>query len=262
MPATQENGIYLALIPDYGVKGILVALDIHLVNAMATIIDYEYDLLLDRQVEESYEGSIDAGDLIHMGSIYFEQLNAAPEIQAKFFFEEHGKEVVLDKSIKPKAKTIHAGPRFCALLNEEAFLYELHKATPAPHHHAKPGVPKNKLQLDIELLKHHMTDNFSGRSKYDISEASYEIDLHFDALVKDESGYNGAEKLQLQLDTFNKKLESAIANGLHSMIVIHGVGTGRLKQEIINIVKQHPKVKSYGPSFERKYGFGATEIFF
>jgi hypothetical protein len=257
------KGIYLALIPDYGVHQILVALDIHLVNGLDNDIDYHYELELRRNVEEAYEGTIEGGDLVHMGSIYFEQLNESPEIFVELDFKEHGKAVKVERSVKLKPQAIHKGPKFCQLINENAFWYELHIQKAAAAIMPKPAAPKTKLQVDADMLKHFMTENSTGgKGKFDLSEPDPEIDLHFDMLVKDETGWSAGEKLNLQLETFNKRLESAIANGLHSMVVIHGVGTGRLKKEIIEILKQHPKVRSYGPSFERKYGFGATEIFF
>ena len=40
------------------------------------------------------------------------------------------------------------------------------------------------------------------------------------------------------------------------------MGTGKLKKELYKLLQKHPQVRSYGPCFAPKYGFGATEVFF
>jgi dsDNA-specific endonuclease/ATPase MutS2 len=54
-------------------------------------------------------------------------------------------------------------------------------------------------------------------------------------------------------------MSSAIANGIKKLIVIHGVGNGKLKQEITAILKGIEGVSFHDASYKH-YGFGATEI--
>lgn len=259
----ERKGIYLALTPDRGFDGSLVGLDIHLVNGLDADMDYHFDLELDFEEGSTFEGEIPSGDLLHMEHLYFAQLNGNPSIFVECTFMENSKSKTVEKVVRLKPKVIHNGPKFSALINEDAFVYEVYIQRELPVAQPKPPVPKNRLVVDAELLKLYMTEtNVPAKDRVDISEATYELDLHFDALVHDETGWNGGEKLQLQLDTFRQKLDSAIANGLHSMVVIHGVGSGRLKEEVGLILSKHPKVKSFGPCLHRKYGFGATEVFF
>ena len=49
---------------------------------------------------------------------------------------------------------------------------------------------------------------------------------------------------------------------LPSMIVIHGVGSGKLRDEIHEILRAKRKVKSFVNRYDPRYGYGATEIFF
>ncbi len=88
-----------------------------------------------------------------------------------------------------------------------------------------------------------------------------EIDLHIHELVDDESGLTDADKLELQMLHFRKKINEAIQNHEKRIIFIHGVGNGRLKHEIRNAIdKEYPGVEYQDASFQ-EYGFGATLIF-
>ena len=46
------------------------------------------------------------------------------------------------------------------------------------------------------------------------------------------------------------------------MIVIHGVGKGKLKDEVHKVLRQVPEIKSFTNEWMGGYGFGATEIHF
>jgi dsDNA-specific endonuclease/ATPase MutS2 len=86
-----------------------------------------------------------------------------------------------------------------------------------------------------------------------------EIDLHIEELLENYSGMNNAEIVQIQLKHFQNALDTAINNHYKKLIVIPGVGNGRLKQEVRNILSANKTVKFYDASYSR-YGFGATEI--
>ncbi|MBX9851983.1 MAG: hypothetical protein K2X86_09515 [Cytophagaceae bacterium] len=62
-----------------------------------------------------------------------------------------------------------------------------------------------------------------------------EIDLHIEKLVTDHSRMNNAQILELQLKTFEKNLDQAIASGMNEIIFIHGVGNGVLLISSLNM---------------------------
>ena len=91
-------------------------------------------------------------------------------------------------------------------------------------------------------------------------ELEKEIDLHIEELIDDTRGMSSGEKLEMQLGHFQRELEKAILNKqTRKIIFIHGVGIGRLKQEIYHLLKSYDGLRYYDASY-RKYGFGATEI--
>ena len=88
------------------------------------------------------------------------------------------------------------------------------------------------------------------------------MDLHIEKLTEDWKGLNNAAILDLQLKTFEKFYELALLHHLPQLIVIHGVGTGKLRDEIHDILRMKQEVKSFINQFHPNFGFGATEIFF
>ena len=81
-------------------------------------------------------------------------------------------------------------------------------------------------------------------------------------LVSDWKKLSTAEIIKKQLDVFEQYLHLAIAHHLNRMIVIHGLGTGKLREEVHKILKATPEVTKFKNEWSGKYGFGATEITF
>ena len=68
--------------------------------------------------------------------------------------------------------------------------------------------------------------------------------------------------LTLQLQTLEKWIDIAVAHHQSSMVVIHGVGSGKLRDEIHEVLRMRREVKSFVNQYHPRYGYGATEIFF
>ncbi|MBK9283469.1 MAG: Smr/MutS family protein [Sphingobacteriaceae bacterium] len=86
-----------------------------------------------------------------------------------------------------------------------------------------------------------------------------EVDLHIEELVKDTKGLSSYEKLNIQLERFEKELDQAIENNLKKIIFIHGVGSGRLKAEILQILKTTNGITFHDAPY-KEFGFGATQV--
>jgi hypothetical protein len=95
-----------------------------------------------------------------------------------------------------------------------------------------------------------------------ISTPPKEIDLHIETLTKDFAKMNSSEMLQLQMDTFEKFLENGYASGVESIIFIHGVGNGVLRQEIHKKLSKSTLIKFFKDARKEKFGYGATEVHF
>ena len=66
----------------------------------------------------------------------------------------------------------------------------------------------------------------------------------------------------IQLKQFEKWYELAVAHHQSQLIVIHGVGSGRLRDEIHDVLRLKREVKSFVNQYHPSFGYGATEIYF
>jgi len=81
-----------------------------------------------------------------------------------------------------------------------------------------------------------------------------EVDLHLKA------GYNSSDAIDRQIELFRSELDSAMRSGRKEIIFIHGVGSGRLKQELINTLTKYYPSFSYHDAPFNKYGYGGAML--
>ena len=114
-------------------------------------------------------------------------------------------------------------------------------------------------EFDPELLRMYMMGATNPRFSNKIEFREETIDLH---LEKTDTGGKVPphDALFHQLENFEKMLDSAIAAGKLEIRVIHGLGKGKLKEEIFKILKKHPNVRSYQNDYHISYGYGSTLI--
>jgi dsDNA-specific endonuclease/ATPase MutS2 len=98
--------------------------------------------------------------------------------------------------------------------------------------------------------------------KSNLQPARTVVDLHIEKLVDNWSHLSNLEILDIQLDNFEKYFELADLHKQSSLVIIHGVGECKLKNEIHELLKPRAVVKSFVNQYHHLYGYGATEIFF
>jgi dsDNA-specific endonuclease/ATPase MutS2 len=70
------------------------------------------------------------------------------------------------------------------------------------------------------------------------------------------------EIITMQLKEFERWYELAVAHRQPQLIVIHGIGSGKLRNEIHDILRLKKDVKSFVNQYHPSFGHGATEIYF
>jgi len=123
----------------------------------------------------------------------------------------------------------------------------------------KKNIPKVKdpdFTVDMTQIgeSHHQTKKFTSAR-----EEVWEIDLHIHELMDDFERLSNGEILEIQLKHFRAFMNKALEKRIKKVIIIHGVGTGRLKAEIIAESTKYP-TQSVHDAPLKKYGKGATEI--
>jgi hypothetical protein len=94
--------------------------------------------------------------------------------------------------------------------------------------------------------------------KYGLSGVNSIVDLHIESLIEYPEGYSNSELIRIQLNHFRSELDKAMVAKMRSIVFIHGVGNGKLKDAIISELKELQL--NYRPADFSKYGIGATEV--
>lgn len=126
---------------------------------------------------------------------------------------------------------------------------------------------KKSAPIKIKTKKRKSESAPSNRELYrvirDLSELATihrEVDLHAESLFDDLGSVPPEDILVRQMSVFREYLDKAKRAGLDRVFVIHGVGSGRLKNEIARVLKYDSDVIDFTNEYHPKYGFGATEV--
>ncbi len=128
---------------------------------------------------------------------------------------------------------------------------------------AKPKVPKVKSKEKPVPLKDasaRSSDLPTSDEKEGVSVP--EIDIHLHEILENDFGMDDYDKLQYQLNYLKKEI--ARLRGLHhrEMIIVHGVGKGRLRDEVRALMAAYPDLAEMFDASFKKYGAGATQVIF
>lgn len=85
------------------------------------------------------------------------------------------------------------------------------------------------------------------------------VDLHFDKLVDFPKNFTSREKLEIQIREARQSVDRCRKAGIKTLILIHGVGEGRLKEEVHQLLERMDRLRFFDASLA-EYGRGATEV--
>lgn len=86
------------------------------------------------------------------------------------------------------------------------------------------------------------------------------VDLHLEKLVPDTTLVMAEDAIKIQMESFHKNLEMALAWKMPHITFIHGLGTGVLKNLIRLSVKNNKNILRFSDADEKEFGFGATKL--
>ncbi|PZX53453.1 Smr domain-containing protein [Algoriphagus ratkowskyi] len=130
-------------------------------------------------------------------------------------------------------------------LDKTAYIFHLEQAT---------------KELDIRALNQELDEI---RPKSESSKAvkpSRSIDLHIEKLATDPKGMSNSEMLRVQLESFERNLDQAMASGMDEITFIHGIGNGVLRKEIHKRLSQLQNIKYFQDTQKDQWGYGATLV--
>ncbi len=258
--AKTADGMFLAFMPvfdkDIFDDDVVEKLKIYLVNQTDTAFIFNYNLFFNGESNFQLKNNIDPLQDFYLHDVKFEDLSDNPRFDVEFSLSNPDKKKAThyETSLKLKAKQLFKKIEETKLKNQPMFSYELFIEYPE--------------KFDDEIVDLSKLGN-AGYRVYDASKvrehlapARTVVDLHIEKLTDSWKHLSNFEILTIQLKEFEKFYDLAIAHHQPSLIVIHGVGTGKLRNEIHDILKTKKIVKSFVNQYSADYGYGATEIYF
>ena len=258
--AKTADGMFLAFMPvfdkDIFDDDVVEKLKIYLVNQTDTAFIFDYNLLFNGESNFQLKNNIDPLQDFYLHDVKFEDLSDNPRFDVEFSLSNPDKKKAThyETSLKLKAKQLFKKIEETKLKNQPMFSYELFVEYPE--------------KFDDEIVDLSKLGN-AGYRVYDASKvrehlapARTVVDLHIEKLTDSWKHLSNFDILTIQLKEFDKFYDLAIAHHQPSLVVIHGVGTGKLRNEIHDILKTKKEVKSFVNQYSADYGYGATEIYF
>ena len=252
-----NSGVWLSFLPvfdkDVFDDDVVQKFKIYLINQTSEAYAFVYQIKFKGSSDFHLTNSVLPFTDFYLHDIPFEEMNDSPKFEFDFSLVNPGKKKVdhFETVFKIKAKQLFQKIEEMRLKNEPSFSFQLFEIYPDK---------TDDLIPDYNYSNGQLYD--ASRAKEKLEPARSVVDLHIEKLTDDWRGLSNFEILTIQLRNFEKFYHLAIAHRQPNLIVIHGVGTGKLRNEIHEILKTKREVKSFANQYHTNFGFGATEIFF
>lgn len=260
--ASLADAVYFVIEPDHEIPALINDYKLYFFNASSFNIMYSYSIK-----DENYFQTIKHGEVGAYQKVLLRQVKIG-------FFKEyfyHRFECILYKnsffkSQPPIAEELHITQVLLhnsKRIEHDEFKFPVYGFVLKDEFESVEKVEKPLSDADIVKLK--SIKEFKSRAKVSKSNKEYlkslekVVDLHINELVDKTAGLSNFEMLNIQLERFEKELDDAIEKNMKKIIFIHGVGNGRLKQEIISVLKATRGITFHDASY-KDYGYGATQV--
>jgi len=254
------QGVWLSFLPvfdkDIFDDDIVEYFRVSLVNQTHDDLKFSYKL--------KYTGSLDfelSNDIFPLSDFYLhdvplESFNDSPRFIFEFTLKTPDKKrgSHMEAEFKIKAKQIFQKIEEIRKNQQANFSYVLFENWPD-----KPDNDRMDTSM-LSMAGYKIYD--AAQIKSNLENAQSVVDLHIERLTDNWKKLSPYAMLDLQLKTFEKFYELSVLHHQPQLIIIHGVGTGRLRDEIHDLLRLKKEVKSFVNQYHHSYGYGATEIYF
>lgn len=260
LPKKTPNGVWLTFIPQYETDDfgdeVVSLLKIHLHNQNAEAYGFRYQLRYFGNTDFELKNQVMAYQDFYLHDIPFSDLNDSPQWHFEFELLQPDRQRAThyEALVKLKPKQVFQKIAEIQQKGDPFFSYPLFKEYPA----AVEEAPVELGRLAAAGYKVYP----ASQARQHLPPARTVVDLHIEKLTDNWKSMSNAEILQMQVDEFEKYYELALAHRQPMLTIIHGVGSGRLRDEIHDILRHRRPVKSFVNQYNARYGYGATEIYF
>lgn len=252
----SKANIVLAMVParDDQQKKLM---DFYLINESELNIAFSAEVSSSGEVFPFYADVLEKDTKLLLNSVYFSDLRYLDSISIQILF-------LNQRPLKPLPslhKKISLRKDFAGRNNlidneyfeEQAYIFNI-----------KQDDDDKNLKLDAKKIREGM---LSSKKKGPDSKEPKKpknkqlvIDLHIESLRNDFLLINPDESYQVQMEAFHHKMNQAMASRFEEVVFIHGVGNGKLKNDIRREIENTYHLQYQDASFQ-EYGYGATMVF-
>ncbi len=253
------DGVWLSLLPISGTDefgdDVVENLKIHLINNSNAGLKFHYRVCYLRGEDFEIKNEVFSFKDFYLHDIPFENLNDNPifEFEFSLISPDKKKEEYFEANIKLKSKQVFSRIEEIRKKGEATFSYKLFDVYPDKKEQEKIDVV-NKLSAHYKIYE-------ASKARQNLPPARSVVDLHIEKLTDELGRMTNFEMLTLQLKEFERYYELAVAHHLPSIIFIHGLGSGKLRDELHELLKIKREVKTFVNQYHPLYGYGATEVY-
>ncbi|KIC94909.1 Smr/MutS family protein [Flavihumibacter solisilvae] len=260
LPKRPPNGTWITFIPkfendEFGDE-VVTLLKVHLHNQNDEGYQFTYQVKYFGNPDFELKNQVLAYQDFYLHDIPFGDLNDSPSFHFEFSLVTANKKKApyFEAALKLKPKQIFKKIQEIQEKGEPTFSYQLFKDYP------------DKVEEEIVELGKLAAAGFklyeASKARQHLPPARTVVDLHIEKLTDDWKNMSNHEILTLQVEEFEKFYELSLAHYQPMLTIIHGVGSGRLRDEIHDILRHRKNVKYFINQYHPSYGYGATEIHF
>lgn len=256
----NADGLWLSFVPVMDVDefgdDVVELIKVYLLNHTEHTYTFEYQLNFMGQRDFSLNNTIEPFNDFYVHDIAFKDLSDSPRFDIRF-------------ALKPADKTKAASYLATYRIKAKQFFTRLEEMK------TQQSATINQLLFEVypdaEKEINFLPDAPDPRHPKPYRAEKFRahfppprtvIDLHIEKLTDKWQRMSNYEILQMQLAEFEKWYEAAVVHHQPFLIVVHGMGSGRLKEEIHELLKYRKEVKSFVNQYHPSFGYGSTEVLF
>ena len=253
------NGVWLSFIPKFELDDfndeVVDVLKIHLINNTDQHLKFIYQQQFNGISNFELLNEIQPFHDFYLHDIDFAAVNDSPSFSVEFSLKnpQKNKAPHFETALKLKPKQVFQKVEALKENNEPTFSYLLYEKYPDKEVEYFP--------LDSLVAKGFKVYD-AGKAREHLPPARSVIDLHIEKLANNYTSMSNFEMLTLQLKELEKWIDISVAHHQFELIVIHGVGTGKLREEIHEYLKTRKEVKYFINQYDARFGYGATIVYF
>lgn len=241
--APKDQGIYLAFLPINDQN-----LSLYLINDSKMPYLAHVSEVFGPNSRTLFASSLNPGDAKKFDDRLLKDLDQWPSFMLRFIPIQNRLEKAMapfEKKMKMKATQFFKHLSKAPIMGKNVYLFAMEHTT---------------QELDIRSLNQELRQIQNNPAPLPAHRPPQSVDLHIEQLHPQSDKLSNSEKMRLQLEAFESRLNQAIASGMDEITFIHGLGNGVLRKEIHKRLSQLGNIKYFQDTQKDQWGYGATLV--